>query len=156
MPSVRSSPRLHGRSRADSPKLAWRSIGSGPTMPGVWLELEPLRYGAPVRLAWPDGLERVQAGEIVVARIVHATTMPTVWGLGSRFPAESERRWRTRLEALPTDPAEAALIVLGFDPDDVAEPVVEGIELHTLTWSISDDEAVLEALEDKDLSETHR
>jgi hypothetical protein len=123
-------------------------------VPGLWLELEPLRDGVPVRLGWQDGLERVRIGEIVVARVVHATTMPTVWGLGACFPADSERRWRARLAALPTDPAEAALIVLGFHPDDAAEPVVDGIELHTLTWSISHDEAVLEALEDEDLWES--
>jgi hypothetical protein len=44
--------------------------------------------------------------------------------------------------------------VLGFRPDDAAEPVTDGIQLHTLTWSISDDEAVLEALEREDLWET--
>jgi SEC-C motif len=125
----------------------------GSTVSGLWLELEPLT-GMPVRLGWLDGLERVQIGEIVVARVVHATTMPTVWGLGTCFPADSERRWKARLAALPTDPAEAALIVLGFRPDDTAEPVADGIELHTLTWSISDDESVLEALEDEDLWES--
>ena len=123
----------------------------GSRVPGLWLELEPLRDSVAVRLGWQDGFERVQIGEIVVTRVVRATTMPTVWGLGACFPADSERRWRARLAALPTDPAEAALIVLGFHPDDAAEPVADGIELHTLTWSISDDEAVLEALEDEDL-----
>jgi hypothetical protein len=126
----------------------------GSTVPDLWLELQPLRDGVPVRLGWQDGLERVQIGEIVVARVVHATTMPTVWGLGACFPADSERRWKARLAALPTDPAEAALIVLGFRPADAAEPVADGIELHTLTWSISDDEAVLEALEREDLWES--
>ena len=77
-----------------------------------------------------------------------------MWGLGACFPADSERRWKARLAALPTDPAQAALIVLGFRPDDVAEPVADGIELVTLTWSISDDEAVLEALEREDLWES--
>ena len=126
----------------------------GAMVPGLWLELEPLRDGVPVRLGWQAGLESVQIGEIAVARVVHATTMPTVWGLGACFPADTERRWKARLAALPTDPTEAALIVLGFRPDDVAEPIANGIELHTLTWSISDDEAVLEALEDEDLWES--
>ena len=58
----------------------------GSTVPGLWLELEPLLDGAPVRLGWRDGLERVQIGEIVVARVVHATTMPTVWGAGRQVP----------------------------------------------------------------------
>jgi hypothetical protein len=105
----------------------------GSAVPGLWLELEPLRDGVPVRLGWQDGFERVQIGEIAVARVVHATRMPTVWGLCACFPADSERRWKARLAALPTDPAEAALIVIGFHPDDVAEPIVDGIELHTQT-----------------------
>lgn len=44
--------------------------------------------------------------------------------------------------------------MLGFRPDDAAEPVADGIALHTMTWSISDDEAVLEALEREDLWES--
>ena len=146
-PELTPPERAIARGLADA-RLGVYRVGS--TMPGVWLELEPLRDGAPVRLGWLDGLAGVQVGEIVVARVVHATTMPTVWGLGTRFPADCERRWRAQLEALPADSAEAALIVLGFQPDDVAEPVVDGIELHTLTWSISDQEAVLDALDDDD------
>ncbi len=71
----------------------------------------PLTGGMPVRLGWLDGLERVQIGEIVVARVVHATTMPTVWGLGACFPADSERRPRdckqdatSFLRRAPVDP----------------------------------------------------
>jgi hypothetical protein len=70
------------------------------------------------------------------------------------FSADSERRWTARLAASPADPAQAALIVLGFHPDGVAEPIADGIERHTLTWSISNDEAVLEALEHEDLWES--
>ena len=44
--------------------------------------------------------------------------------------------------------------MLGFGPGDAAEPITDGIQLHTLTWSISDDEAVLEALEREDLWES--
>jgi hypothetical protein len=126
----------------------------GATVPGLLLELAPLRDNAPVRLGWQDGFERVQIGEILLARVVHASTMPTVWGLGAYFPAGSQRRWQARLAALPTDPAEAVLIMLGFNPDHLAEPIADGIELHTLTWSISDDEAVLDALEDEELWES--
>jgi hypothetical protein len=126
----------------------------GATVPGLWLELAPLRNNAPVRLGWQDGFERVQIGEILLARVVHATTMPTVWGLGAYFPAGSQRRWQAQLAALPTDPAEAALTMLGFNPINLAEPIADGIELHTLTWSISDHEAVLDALEDEELWES--
>ena len=146
-------PQLTPRARAMARGLAEARLEVyrvGSTVPGLWLELEPLRDGVPVRLGWQDGFERVQIGEIVVTRVVHGTTMPTPWGLGACFPADSERRWRARLAALPTDPAEAALIVLGFHPNDAAEPVADGIELHTLTWSMNDDEAVLEALEEED------
>ena len=123
------------------------------SVPGVGVEIEPLSGGAPVLIAWRDGLERLQTGEILVTRVVHATSMPTVWGLGARFPADSERRWKARLAALPSDPAEAALAVLGFHPDDAAEPVSDEIELQSKTWSIDDDEAVLETLEREDLWE---
>ena len=104
-------------------------------------------------VACKDGIEPVQVGEILVARVVHATTMPTVWGFGARFPAESERRWKARLATLPTDRAEAALAVLSFHPDDAAEPIRDEIELHTMSWSIDDDEAVLEVLSQDDLWE---
>lgn len=126
------------------------------TVPGLWLEIEPLTDGVPRRVAWRDRLEleRLQIGEILVTRVVDATTLATAWGLGVRFPADSERRWAARLAALPAAPAEAALTVLGFHPDDAAEPLPDGIELHTLSWSIDDDEAVLEALEDEDLWES--
>lgn len=122
--------------------------------PGVWLELEPLAGGRPARVAWRDGLDRLEVGELLVMRIVHATSMPTVWGLGVRFPADTSRRWKARLASLPADTARAALIVLGFHPDDAAEPIPEGVELHTVTWSIDDDEAVLDALECEDLWES--
>jgi len=38
-------------------------------------------------------------------------------------------RWNARLAALPTDPAEAALTMLRFDPDDLAEPSRMGSSL---------------------------
>lgn len=124
------------------------------TVPGLWLEIEPLTDGVPRRVAWRDRLERLQIGEILVTRVVDATTLATAWGLGARFPADSERRWKARLAALPEAPAEAALTVLGFHPDDAANPLPDGIELHTLSWSVDDDEAVLEALEYEDLWES--
>jgi hypothetical protein len=118
--------------------------------PGAWLEIEPLSQGEPVHVAWRDGLERLDAGEILLSRIVDATTMPTVWGLAANFPADSERRWQSRLATLPSDAVQAALALIGFQPDDAAEPIPDQIALHALTWSIDDDEAVLEALEDED------
>jgi hypothetical protein len=54
---------------------------------------------------------------------------------------------------LPADPAQAALTTLGFHPDDAAEPLPDGVELHTMAWSIKDDERVLEVIEGDDLWE---
>ena len=118
--------------------------------PGVWLELKSLRDGTSTRIAWRDGLEYLDLGEVLVARVVQATSLPTLWGLGARFPAGGERRWRARLVTLPADPAQAALALLEFHPDDFAEPLPDGVELHTITWSIEDDEDLLEELEDDD------
>jgi hypothetical protein len=118
--------------------------------PGAWLELQSLRDDTSVRVAWRDGLEHLGVAEILVARVVRTTSVPTLWGLGARFPAGDERRWRARVATLPTDPAQAALALLEFHPDDAAEPLADGVELHTRTWSIDDDEAVLEAVEDDD------
>jgi len=124
------------------------------TVPDVGVEIEPLADGMPVLLAWRDGLEHLQIGEILVARVVHATAMPTVWGRCARFPAETERRWKARLAALPIDPAQAALTVLGFQPEDAAEPLGDEIALHSMTWSIEDEGAVLETLEGEDVWES--
>jgi hypothetical protein len=123
------------------------------TLEGVWIELEPLNGGSRLRVPFQDGLECLQAGEILVARIVTTTTMPTPWGLGFRFGADSERRWKARLETPPTDRADAALTVLGFHPDDAAEPLPDGLPLHTRTWSVGDEEAVTETIEEEDLWE---
>jgi hypothetical protein len=121
--------------------------------PGVCLELESLRDDTLVRVAWRDGLEHFRIAEILVARVVDATAAPTLWGPGARFPADGERRWRARVATLPADPAQAALTILGFHPDDAAEPLPDGVELHTMTWSIEDDESVLEVIEDDELWE---
>lgn len=120
---------------------------------GLWIELEPLAGGERLRILAGDGLERLGVGEILVARIVTATSIPTPWGLGVRFAAGSERRWRARLASLPADPARASLTVLGFHPDDAAEPLPDGVELRESVWSIDDGDAVVEALEDEDLWE---
>jgi hypothetical protein len=117
---------------------------------GAWLELQSLSDDASVRVAWRDGLEHLGLAEILVARVVRATSLPTLWGLGARFPAGGERRWRARLATLPADPAQAALALLEFHPDDAAEPLPDGVELHTRRWSIDDDEAVRETVEDDD------
>lgn len=126
----------------------------GPTARGLWLELKPLAGGAPVRIAWRDGLGQLCGGEILVARVVHATALPTAWGLGERFSGTSERRWRARLASLPDDPAAASLAILGFHPDDAAEPLPEGTPLHTHSWPIDDADAVLDAIEEEDLWES--
>jgi hypothetical protein len=118
--------------------------------PGVWLELESLSDDTAVRVAWRDGLGQIQPTEVLVARIVRATSLPTLWGLGARFPAGDERRWRARLATLPADPAQAALALMEFHPDDAAEPLPAGVEMPTCSWRIDDDEAVLEAVEADD------
>jgi hypothetical protein len=120
------------------------------TVPGVWVEVEPLTRAAPLRLPYQDWLERLHEGKILLACLVTATAMPTPWGLGARFAADSERRWRARLAALPADPAQAALAVLGFHPDDAAEPLPDGLKLYTMAWWVDDDDAVCETLEADD------
>jgi hypothetical protein len=119
----------------------------------LWIEIEPLTGDSPLRLPSQDGLERLQIGEILVARVVRATSMPTLWGNSVRFAAGSERRWKARYATLPADPADAALLVLGFHPDDAAEPLPEGVQLHASVWTIDDDDEVIDALEEDDLWE---
>lgn len=150
-PELDAPERSIARGLADARLEVYRAIS---TAPGLAVEIEPLAGGMPVLLAWRDGLERLEVGEILVARVVHATAMPTVWGRAARFPADTERRWRARLAALPIDPGQAALSVLSFHPDDAAEPLPDEIELHTKTWSIDDEEAVLEAIEGEDVWES--
>jgi SEC-C motif-containing protein len=118
--------------------------------PGMWLELDSLTARPPARLAWRDWCERLQVGDVLLARIVDGDPMATVWGHAVGFPGDTERRWRARLAALPSDPADAALAVIEFDPDDAAEPLPDGIELCALSWSIDDHDAVLDALDTVD------
>jgi hypothetical protein len=141
--SGRAIARGLGEARVDVYRV--RSVASG-----AWLELQSLSDDTSVRVAWRDALEHLRHAETLVARVVRATSLPTLWGLGARFPAGGDRRWRARLATLPTDPAQAALALLEFHPDDAAEPLPDGVELHTRTWSIDDDEAVLETVEDDD------
>lgn len=125
----------------------------GATVQDLWVELQPLLGGAPLRLALQDGLGHLQEGEILVARVVTATTMPTPWGHGACFAAGSERRWQAHLATLPADTAKAALSMLGFHPDDAAEPLPDGLRLYTTAWWVDDDDAVCETLEDDELWE---
>jgi hypothetical protein len=76
--------------------------------------------GTSVRVAWRDGLEQLDLGEVLLARVVRATSLPTLWGLGARFAAGGERRWRARLATQPNDPAQAGLALLEFHPDDAS------------------------------------
>ena len=144
-PELSEAERVIARGLADARLDAYgvRSVAAG-----VWLELESLGEGSSVRVAWRDGLEQLDLGEVLLARVVRATSLPTLWGLGARFPAGGERRWRARLATLPNDSAQAALASLEFHPDDVAEPLPDTVDLQAVTWLIEDDEAVLEALED--------
>lgn len=149
-PKLTESERVIARGLADARLDAhWvRSVARG-----VCIELESLSDGTSVRVAWRDGYEHFALDEIVVVRVVRATTLPTLWGPGTRFPAGSERRWRARLATLPAERADAALALLKFHPDDVPEPLPDGVELHTLRWTIEDDEAVLEVLEEDEMWE---
>lgn len=150
-PELTASDRAIARGLADAHLDVYRVRSAAP---GAWLELESLSDATSVRIAWRDGYEHFELPEFLVARVVHATSMPTLFGPGTRFPASTEGRWRARLETLPANPAQAALAVLEFHPDDAAEPLPDGIELHTLTWSIEDEEAVLEKLEADDAWES--
>jgi hypothetical protein len=116
---------------------------------GVGIELESLAGGAPVQVCADVGLGGLEVGDILVARVVHATSSPTLWGLAAQFDGTGERRWLARLATLPADREHAALILLGFHPDDAAEPLPDGLDLLTSTWPIDDDELVLQALEDE-------
>lgn len=150
-PELSESDRLTARGLAVARLDAYRVRSLAP---GAHLETDALRDEAAVRLAWLNGFEHFQTGEILVGRVVHATSLPTLWGMCARFPAGGERRWRTRLATLPAGPARAALALLEVPPDDAAEPPPDGVQLHTLTWSIENDEAVLEELEDDDAWES--
>jgi hypothetical protein len=121
---------------------------------GLWVELQPLRGDGRLRAPLQDGLARLEVGEVLVARMVMATAMPTPWGLGSRFPGDSVRRWKARLAALPADRAHTALTVLGFQPEDWAEPLPDGALLYRSRWSIEDEGAVGDAIEEEDLWES--
>jgi hypothetical protein len=114
------------------------------------VQLESLAGGARVEILAEDGLQELDVGDIVVARVVGTTLQPTLWGLVARFDCTGMRRWLALLADLPTDRERASLILLSFHPDDAAEPLPDGIDLLTRTWPIDDDDAVLEALEDDD------
>src|SRR5512140_2272781 len=90
-PELSEGERAIARGLADARLDAYRvrSVAAG-----AWLELESLGDGSSVRVAWRDGLEQLDLGEALLARVVRATSLPTLWGLGARFPAGGERRWR--------------------------------------------------------------
>ncbi len=119
-----------------------------------WIAIEPLGGGSPIDVMSDVGTAGLRTGDLIVARIVHSTSVATLWGAVVRFPAETERRWRACLDALPEDPAAAALEILRFEPDDAAEPLPDGADLLTRAWPIEDDHAVLEALEEDPLVES--
>lgn len=146
-PELSEAERAIARELADARLDAYRVRS---LVAGVWLELESLGDGTSVRVAWRDGLEQLDLGVVLLARVVRATSLPTLWGLGARFAAGGERRWRARLATQPNDPAQAGLAVLEFHPDDVAEPLPDTVELQAVKWSITNDEAVLDVLEHDD------
>jgi hypothetical protein len=120
---------------------------------GATIELASLTDGGQVNVFAERGFELLEIGDTLVARIVHNTSIPTAWGLGARFDDEHERRWRARIDELPHNRAQAALTLLQFHPDDAAEPLADGQDLHGVTWHIDDDDEMLEVLEDDDALE---
>jgi hypothetical protein len=149
-PELSDSERAIARGLAGARLDAYRV---GAVVPGVCIELESLSEGTSARVGWRDGYEHFALDEIVVVRVVRATSLPTLWGPGTRFPAGGERRWRARLATLPAERADAALALLKFHPDDVAEPLPDGVELRTRRWTIEDDDAVLAVVEDDEMWE---
>lgn len=115
---------------------------------GATVGLRSLSSGATVDVFAGDGLERLEAGDTLVARIAHTTSIATAWGRCARFDGRHERRWRACLAALPDDRQAAALTLLQFHPDDVAEPLPDDLALHTATLRVDDDELLVEELED--------
>lgn len=120
---------------------------------GATIELVSLTDATHVHVFADGGFELLDVGDTLVARIVHNTSIATAWGLGARFDGEHQRRWRARLAALPSNRAQAALLLLQFHPDDAAEPLPDGRHLHRMTWRIDDDHEILEALEEDDTLE---
>ncbi len=114
---------------------------------GATIELVSLTHGTHVPVFVDGGFERLDVGDTLVARVVHNTSIATAWGLSVRFDGEHRRRWRARIDELPSNRAQAALILLQFHPDDVAEPLPDRRDLHSVTWRIHDDGEILEALE---------
>lgn len=123
------------------------------TVAGATIELASLTDGTRVSVFAERGFELLDIGDTLVARIVHNTSIPTVWGLGARFHGAHERRWRACIDELPGDRAQAGLALLQFHPDDAAEPLPDGQDLHSVTWRIDDDDEILEALEDDEALE---
>ena len=120
---------------------------------GATIELASLTDGTHVNVFAGRGFELLEIDDTLVARIVRNTSIPTVWGLSARFDGEHERRWRARIDELPDHRAQAALTLLQFHPDDAAEPLPDGQDLHSVTWRIDDDDEILEALEEDDALE---
>ncbi|HEX4344909.1 MAG TPA: SEC-C domain-containing protein [Solirubrobacteraceae bacterium] len=115
---------------------------------GATIELVSLTDGAHVHVFAGDGFQLLDVGDTLVARIVRDTSIASVWGLCARFDGEHDRRWRARIATLPSDRAQAALVLLHFHPDDVAEPLPDHRDLHSVTWRVDDDDEILEALEE--------
>ena len=120
---------------------------------GATIELASLTDGTHVHVFAEPGFDLLDIGDTLVVRVVHNTSIPTTWGLGARFDGEHRRRWRARIDELPSERAQAALTLLHFHPDDTAEPLPDDQDLHRVTWRIDDDDEILEALEDDDALE---
>ncbi len=106
-----------------------------------------------------------RAAMIRILRGLTGQSMSMVWAINDYRPAdgglplieryaaraelsEAERAIARGLGDSAKDPAQAALALLEFHPDDVAEPLPETVDLQAVMWSIEDEEAVLGAIED--------
>jgi hypothetical protein len=117
------------------------------TTSDAWIEIEPLRGGDSIGGMSDRGLRGVEAGEIVGAQVVHATTAPTLWGGVMTLASDDERRWRARLDSLPADPLQATPALLRPHPDDAVGPLCDQQGLYDVTWRIESEDAVLDELE---------
>lgn len=123
-------------------------------VPGIWLELQAVAGDASVRAIAPLASTHTRAGDIILTRLIFGSPAPSIWGAGAVFEPDSAGKWMRHVDTLPADRAEAALALLNFDPDDHAEPLVDRGGRVSSSWTVYDDELVLDALEENPLFES--
>jgi hypothetical protein len=123
-------------------------------VPGIWLDLQAVAGDEPVRAIAPLASTHTQAGDIILTRLIFGSPAPSIWGAGAVFETASAGKWTRHVETLPVDHAEAALALLNFHPDGHAEPLVDRRGRISTSWTVYDDELVLDALEEDSLFES--